>query len=138
MQINGIRPPSPPQERAPGLDMQRCIFIQAHSMGAFIPKSPYRLVSLTIVYCIVIALVLLHRGFFGQVLEENTDLMQSRFSPSILATYNSALRVIFALQAAYLKHPVLTRRFGMLWSNAFSASVCVSYYTTFSRSYSFY
>lgn len=70
-----------------------------------------------------IALLLLHRGFFGRALEEERDPMQSRFAPSVHATYTSAWRSILSLQHAYSLHPELTQRFGLLWSNAFSASV---------------
>ncbi|KIJ54716.1 hypothetical protein M422DRAFT_24623 [Sphaerobolus stellatus SS14] len=101
MLLNGMTPPPPPPEKVPSLDMQRALVIQAQST----------------------ALVLLHRGFFGKALEEQTDPLQSRFSPSVFATYSHAWRVVFALQTVYSKHPELTKRFGLFWSNAFSASI---------------
>ncbi|KAF8575442.1 hypothetical protein K439DRAFT_744539 [Ramaria rubella] len=101
MLLNGMTPPPPRPEEAPGLIMQRYILIQAHSTS----------------------LVLLHRGFFARALDEETDPMQSKFAPSVLATYTNAWRIILALQNVYAQQPELTGRFGLYWSNAFSASI---------------
>ncbi|KAF8516816.1 hypothetical protein BU17DRAFT_67263 [Hysterangium stoloniferum] len=103
IQANGLVPPESTPEQSPGLEMQRSLGIHAHST----------------------ALLLLHRGFFGRALEEETDPMQSKFAPSVLATYTSAWRIILALQAIHTKYPALTHRFGLFWSNTFSASIAL-------------
>jgi len=68
------------------------------------------------------ALLLLHRGFFGKALETE-DVAKSQFSPSVLATFNCAWRIVDALKILYSQHPELAKRFGLFWSNAFSAYV---------------
>lgn len=69
------------------------------------------------------AVLLLHRGFFAQALGEEADPMQSKFAPSVLATYRSACYIILALHNVYCQQPSLSCRFGLFWSNGFSASV---------------
>ncbi|KIJ25665.1 hypothetical protein M422DRAFT_38534 [Sphaerobolus stellatus SS14] len=99
---NGL-PYQSSQPDSAGLTMQRWLAVQAR-------------------YTVVL---LLHRGFFAQALTEKADPMQSRFAPSVLATYRSACYIILALQNTYSQHPTLTCRFGLFWSNAFSASIAL-------------
>ncbi|KAF8575545.1 hypothetical protein K439DRAFT_1419688 [Ramaria rubella] len=97
---NGL-PFQPPQPDSPGLTMQRWLLLQARDT----------------------AVLLLHRGFFAQALGEKADPMQSKFAPSVLATYRSACYIILALHNIYSQQPDLSCRFGLFWSNAFSASI---------------
>ncbi|GJJ12435.1 hypothetical protein Clacol_006677 [Clathrus columnatus] len=69
--------------------------------------------------------LLLHRGYFAQALSEKADPMQSRFAPSVLATYRSACYIILALNNVYSQQPALACRFGLFWSNGFSASIAL-------------
>lgn len=69
--------------------------------------------------------LLLHRGYFAQALSEKADPMQSRFAPSVLATYRSACYIVMALNNVYSKQPALACRFGLFWSNGFSASIAL-------------
>ncbi|KAF8509510.1 hypothetical protein BU17DRAFT_98829 [Hysterangium stoloniferum] len=72
-----------------------------------------------------LVILLLHRGFFAQALSEKADPMQSKFAPSVLATYRSACYIVLALHNVYTQHPSLSCRYGLFWSNGFSASIAL-------------
>ncbi|KAF8514037.1 fungal-specific transcription factor domain-containing protein [Gautieria morchelliformis] len=97
---NGL-PYQSTQTESTGLTMQRWLLLQARDT----------------------AVLLLHRGFFAQALGEEADPMQSKYAPSVLATYRSACHIIWALYNVYSQEPNLACRFGLFWSNGFSASI---------------
>ena len=74
-----------------------------------------------------IALVFIHRNFFVRALRENPDNpMQTRFAPSFLTTYSSAITVLKVIRReCERKHSALTRQWPM-WVHTLSSGVSQS------------
>jgi hypothetical protein len=84
-----------------------------------------------------IALLNLHRPYFVDVLRDQPDdLLRHGYSPSVMATYRSAYRLIEGLKLLpCTKVPNLLSRMHLPWSHALSAAVSVE--TNFSCFYRF-
>ena len=73
---------------------------------------------------ILVALLQLHRSFFSHALADETGAaMTHRYSPSIVATFRSACRILDSLEQLYAVEAALSSRFAVYWFNGFSAIV---------------
>lgn len=73
---------------------------------------------------IFLALFYMHRGFFALALEDSpNDPMGSKYSHSVLASYNSAMSFVNLVESLFNQHPKLTERMWFLFTHVFSCSV---------------
>ncbi len=73
---------------------------------------------------IFLALFYMHRGFFALALEDSpNDPMGSKYSHSVLASYNSAMSFVNLAESLFNQHPKLTERMWFLFTHVFSCSV---------------
>lgn len=71
-----------------------------------------------------ITLFYMHRGFFAQALEDSSnDPMGSRYAPSVLAAYQSAMTFVALVESLFKQHPQLTERMWFLFTHVFSCAI---------------
>ncbi|EAU90340.1 hypothetical protein CC1G_09022 [Coprinopsis cinerea okayama7 len=71
-----------------------------------------------------ITLFYMHRGFFAQALEDNpNDPMGSKYAPSVLAAYRSAMTFVALIESLFKQHPQLTERMWFLFTHVFSCAI---------------
>lgn len=67
-------------------------------------------------------LLYLHRAYFVKAIRHpSKNPLGHKYSPSVLAAYRSARRLISSLRGVYAKHPQLTATIWFFWSAVFSA-----------------
>ncbi|KAF9644982.1 hypothetical protein BDM02DRAFT_3102051, partial [Thelephora ganbajun] len=67
-------------------------------------------------------LLYLHRAYFVKAIRHpSRNPLGHKYSPSVLAAYRSARRLISSLRGVYAKHPQLTATIWFFWSAVFSA-----------------
>jgi hypothetical protein len=72
------------------------------------------------------ALLYIHRCFFAHALSSNpSDPIKSQYAPSFLAGYRSACNIVGSVKLQFKLFPARIARFWVLWTHAFSASVCL-------------
>lgn len=72
----------------------------------------------------ITALFYMHRGFFAQALEDSSnDPMGSKYAPSVLAAYQSAMTFVALVESLFKQHPRLTERMWFLFTHVFSCAV---------------
>lgn len=71
-----------------------------------------------------ITLFYMHRGFFAQALEDSSnDPMGSKYAPSVLAAYQSAMTFVALVESLFKQHPQLTERMWFLFTHVFSCAI---------------
>lgn len=71
------------------------------------------------------ALLYIHRCFFAHAISSNpSDPIKSQYAPSFLAGYRSACNIVGSVKLQFKLFPAQIARFWVLWTHAFSASVC--------------
>lgn len=69
-------------------------------------------------------LLYIHRSYFAQAISEAPDgPLQHKYSPSVIAAYRSACRLIFSLRGLYAVHPTAAGMQWFFWSSVFSSCV---------------
>ena len=69
-------------------------------------------------------LILLHRNFFVQAIIENPeDPARSRFGPSFLSAYRSAVAILRSMRGVLNRRPQIISRVWPFWAHALSAAV---------------
>ncbi|THU99159.1 hypothetical protein K435DRAFT_828264 [Dendrothele bispora CBS 962.96] len=78
-------------------------------------------------YCVVCEresdLLYLHRSYFVQALQQKVDILQHEYTPSVLAIYRSACRLITSLKGLYPNHPEPTSKCWFFWSGILSSCI---------------
>ncbi|EPQ56422.1 hypothetical protein GLOTRDRAFT_128366 [Gloeophyllum trabeum ATCC 11539] len=73
-----------------------------------------------------ISIFYMHRGFFARALEdESGDPLSSKYSPSVLAAYNSACSFVGLVKNLYSQQPELTQRMWFLFTHVFSCAIAL-------------
>ncbi|KAH8832428.1 hypothetical protein DL96DRAFT_1767440 [Flagelloscypha sp. PMI_526] len=66
----------------------------------------------------------LHRGWFAQALEESPDgILESKYSHSVLAAYNTACKYVGFVESTYKQEPILLERMWFVFSHVFSCCI---------------
>lgn len=66
----------------------------------------------------------LHRNFFARAIAHNPrEMLSSPFTPSVLATYASALSLLRALRSEFEEHRHLLHQRWIIWIHALIAGV---------------
>ncbi|KAE9406550.1 hypothetical protein BT96DRAFT_875520 [Gymnopus androsaceus JB14] len=74
------------------------------------------------------ALLYIHRCFFTHAIQSNpTDPIKSQYAPSFLAGYRSACNLLGSVRKQFTMFPAQIARFWVLWTHAFSSTVCVHF-----------
>ncbi|EIW75306.1 hypothetical protein CONPUDRAFT_140195 [Coniophora puteana RWD-64-598 SS2] len=103
-QANAASPAMVPEERPLSI---------AESMGLFAMANSREVILLYI-----------HRSFFAQAIIENpVNPLKSAYAASFLAAYRASTTTLHTIQAQFRKHPILTARFWVVWSFAFSSAI---------------
>jgi hypothetical protein len=73
----------------------------------------------------LIALLYIHRCFFTHAIQSNSnDPLKSQYAPSFLAGYRSACDLLNGVRKQFTLFPAQIARFWVLWTHAFSSTVC--------------
>ncbi|KAG8884094.1 hypothetical protein FRB98_002619 [Tulasnella sp. 332] len=73
------------------------------------------------------ALLYMHRSFFAKALNEQPeDLLQSRYTPSVLACHRSACSIIILVRKLHYIEPRLVLRFWYFWVHSFTSAVVLA------------
>ncbi|KAG9031862.1 hypothetical protein FRB95_002135 [Tulasnella sp. JGI-2019a] len=73
------------------------------------------------------ALLYMHRSFFAKVLNEQPeDLLQNRYTPSVLACHRSACSIIVIVRKLHYIEPRLVLRFWYFWVHSFTSAVVLA------------
>jgi hypothetical protein len=68
-----------------------------------------------------LAILYMHRGFFAKAMEENSDdPLASKYSPSVLAVYNTSCTFIGVSESFHAIYPALVDRMWFLYGHVFS------------------
>ncbi|KZV82070.1 hypothetical protein EXIGLDRAFT_844076 [Exidia glandulosa HHB12029] len=70
-------------------------------------------------------LIYVHRGFFAVAATTRTDMLESKYKDSAIATFRAAMHVTTTVRTLYMQLP-FCERIPWLWSSAFSASVILA------------
>ncbi|TFK51695.1 hypothetical protein OE88DRAFT_1460474 [Heliocybe sulcata] len=73
-----------------------------------------------------ITIFYMHRGFFARALEDHSgDPLSSKYSPSVLACYNSACSFVGLVKNLFSQQPELTQRMWFLFTHVFSCAIAL-------------
>ncbi|KZT27792.1 hypothetical protein NEOLEDRAFT_1059659 [Neolentinus lepideus HHB14362 ss-1] len=73
-----------------------------------------------------ITIFYMHRGFFARALEDQSgDPLSSKYSPSVLACYNSACSFVGLIKNLFSQQPELTQRMWFLFTHVFSCAIAL-------------
>lgn len=88
----------------------------------------YSLFGIAVNWLLLLALLYIHRCFFTHAIQSNPiDPIKSQYAPSFLAGYRSACDLLGAVRKQFTLFPAQIARFWVLWTHAFSSTVCQSF-----------
>ncbi|KAG6888567.1 hypothetical protein C0995_007356 [Termitomyces sp. Mi166 len=98
--------------------------LQVPGFGGTKPGVELEQPSVELTFQRYIAFAIKEIGYFAQAMEDSpVDPMGSKYSPSVLAAYNSACSFVGLIQSLFKQHPVLTERMWFLFTHVFSCAI---------------
>jgi hypothetical protein len=137
--VEGIVSPSDDEEPIPlSTSMERFVMSNSREVG----KSPEDLQSffwgcdtrLMRSRTTLLVLLWIHRSFFAQaIIDCPANPFRSNYAPSFLAAYRASVIILTTIKNQFARHPVVCSRFWLIWTYAFSAAVCSTFYPSCAR-----